>query len=77
MKYITLLKLTPKGREHLPEAKDILTKVTGVTEQFGGKLESVWATGGQYDFIAVAKYPNPEVAFKARVKLAELGYFVL
>lgn len=77
LKYITLLNLTPMGREHLREAKDILIKVTGVTEQFGGKLESVWATVGQYDFVAVAEYPNPEVAFKARIKLAELGYFVL
>jgi uncharacterized protein with GYD domain len=77
MKFITLLNLTPKGREHLPEAKDILIKMTGVAEQFGGKVESVWATVGHYDFIAVAEYATPEDAFRARVKLAELGYFVL
>lgn len=76
MRHITLIKLTDEGRRHLPEAKEVLTKVYDLVASFNGKVETIWATAGRYDFIAVAEFPTADAALKAHTKFLEIGYFL-
>lgn len=76
--FITFAKLTEKGQMYPPEkAPEILNKVTEITQIYGGKIQYIWATGGRFDFVTIAEYPDDELAFKARVKIQELGLFFL
>ena len=76
--FITFAKLTEKGQLLPPEkAPEILSKVTEITQAYGGKINQIWATGGRFDFVTLAEYPDAELAFKSRVKIQELGLFFL
>ena len=33
----------------------------------------IWTAGGDFDFVAISEFPTEEAAFKARVKLNQLG----
>lgn len=74
-KYISFLRLTEKGLG-VPPAKihDVYTQMLGITESFGGRTLEVWTAGSDYDFVAFSEFPTEEAAFKARVKLSQLGF---
>jgi len=77
MKYVTLIRLSEEGRKHYPEADALFTKSLEITDKVGGKVLETYALAGRYDFLSIAEYPTPEVAFEARLKLYELGIFDL
>ena len=78
IKLITFATLTEKGQTLPPEkAPTILAKVKEIVLAYSGKIESMWATTGQYDFVSVTDYPDEAAAFKARTKIMELGVFHL
>jgi uncharacterized protein with GYD domain len=70
--YVGLIKLTPEGREHLPEAPKYLEKIKGIIEAEGGILEDVYAIMGPWDFVALVKYPDNETAFRVLAKIGLL-----
>jgi uncharacterized protein with GYD domain len=74
-KYISFLTLTEKGQE-VPPAKihEVYTQMLGITESFGGKTLEIYTAGGDFDFVAISEFPSEEAAFKARVKLNQLGF---
>lgn len=73
MKYVTLFKLTPKGRDELPRAGERFDEITEIVKIEGGTIDRVFVTSGRYDYVGIVEYPTPEAAFKAHVKIAELG----
>ena len=73
--YVGLIKVTPEGHEHMPEAADVLKKTHSIIEGVGGKLVNIWAVMGEYDFVAFVQYPSDLAAFEAVTKMAELRYF--
>ena len=73
MKYVTLFKLTPKGRDELPRSGKHFDEITEIVKIEGGTIEGVYVTSGRYDYVGIVEYPTPEAAFKAHVKIAELG----
>lgn len=75
MKYVSMLKLSEEGRKHYPEAGSLFTKCLEITDKLGGKVLETYATAGTFDFVTIAEYPTPEIAFEARLKLYELGIF--
>jgi uncharacterized protein with GYD domain len=78
IKQFTFVKLTEKGQLLPPEkAPGALAKVQEIVRTYHGKIETMWATTGRYDFLTVAEYPTEEDAFKARTKIMELGLFHL
>lgn len=77
MKYVTLIKLSEEGRKHYGESTDLFARCLEITDSLGGKVLETFALGGSYDFISIAEYPTPEIAFEARLKLYELGIFDL
>jgi uncharacterized protein with GYD domain len=78
LKQITFARLTEKGQVLPPEkAPIVLAKVNEIVKIYGGKVESMWATTGRFDFVTLAEYPDESAAFKARTKIMELGFFHL
>jgi uncharacterized protein with GYD domain len=71
---VSFVRLTGKGREASLKAGDYFAQILEIAERFGGKLEATWAlTGGAIDFVSIATYPDRISAFKARIKIEELG----
>lgn len=70
--YVGLIKLTPEGRENLPEAPKYLEKIKKIIEVEGGILEDVYAIMGPWDFVAFVKYPDNETAFRVLAKIGML-----
>jgi len=70
--YVGLVKLTPEGREHLPEAPKYLEKIARIIEEEGGILETTFAVMGPWDFLAIVKYPDNETAFRVLAKIGLL-----
>jgi uncharacterized protein with GYD domain len=70
--YVGLIKLTPEGRENLPEAPKYLEQIKEIIEAEGGALEDVFAIMGPWDFIAIVKYPDNETAFRVLAKIGML-----
>jgi len=77
MKYVTLIRLSEEGRKHYGESKELFGKCLEITDSLGGKVLDTFAVGGTFDFVTIAEYPSPEVAFEARIKLYKLGIFEL
>jgi uncharacterized protein with GYD domain len=75
MKYVTLVKLSDDGRKRFPEASKLFAEVLGITDKLGGKIFETYALAGRYDFVSIAEYPTPEIAFEARIKMIEMGIF--
>jgi uncharacterized protein with GYD domain len=73
MKYVTLFKLTAKGREELPRSAQHFEEITQAVKVGGGTIDAVYVTSGRYDYVGIVEYPTPEAAFKAHVKIAEMG----
>lgn len=73
-KYISFLHLTEQGQVLPPEeTAGVYAKMLAITESFGGKTLEVWTAGGDYDFVAISEYPTIEAAYKAGVKVNQLG----
>jgi uncharacterized protein with GYD domain len=70
--YVGLIKLTPEGREHLPEAPKYLEKIKGIVAEEGGIVEDVYAVMGPWDVLAIVKYPDNETAFRVLGKIGML-----
>lgn len=73
MKYVTLFRLTAKGRDELPRSAEHFQEITDAVSSTGGTIEAVYVTSGRYDYVGIVQYPTPEAAFKAHVKIAEMG----
>ena len=70
--YVGLIQLTEEGRENLEKAPEYLDKIRHIIEFEGGKLETVYALMGPWDFFAVVKYPDNETAFRVLAKIGQL-----
>ncbi len=58
--------ITDAISEGAPEARKLV-------ESFGGKVNGIYITMGQYDFAAIVEFPNDESCARAALKLREFG----
>lgn len=70
--YVELIKLTPEGRENLTKVPEYLEQIKKLIEEERGVLEQTFAVMGPWDFLAVAKYPDTETAFRVLAKIGML-----
>lgn len=70
--YVELIKLTPEGRENLTKAPEYLDQIKTIIEEERGVLEQTFAVMGPWDFLAIAKYPDTETAFRVLAKIGLL-----
>jgi uncharacterized protein with GYD domain len=70
--YVGLIRITEEGQEKLHEAPKYLDKIKTIIEEEGGSLEDVYAVMGPWDFLALAKYPDNETAFRVLARIGML-----
>jgi uncharacterized protein with GYD domain len=71
--YVQLVKLSRAGVMKLPELAGDFAKVQAFNESLGGKFLYVVACFGEYDFVALADYPDEVAALKGAAYAAAQG----
>ena len=72
-KYISLVKYTTKGIEHVKESPSRLDGVKQLCESMNAKVEGFYLTMGRYDLVLIVDAPNPETAAKIILKIGSAG----
>lgn len=60
--YIFLGKLTEEGMKNIKDVAADVQKGNENVEAMGGKVLGVYSTMGEYDWVAIAEFPNDETA---------------
>jgi len=71
--YVQLVKLSREGAMKIREVAGDFAEVQRFNETLGGKFLYVVACFGEYDFVALAEYPNDEAALKGAAFAAAQG----
>lgn len=71
--YVQLVKLSREGVTRIREVAGDFAKVQSFNESLGGKFLYVVACFGEYDFVALAEYPDEIAALKGAAYAAAQG----
>jgi uncharacterized protein with GYD domain len=71
--YITLIKWTSKGIEHIKESPARLDKVKAAVKAAGGEVKAFYMTMGQYDAVLIGEGPTDEAYAKIMLATASSG----
>ena len=71
--YVQLVKLSREGVTRIREVAGDFAKVQSFNESLGGKFLYVVACFGEYDFVALADYPDEVAALKGAAYAAAQG----
>ncbi len=72
-RYIALMKLTEQGIKDIKNAPQRLEKAAAAIGVMGGKLVDFYTVMGQYDYVAVAEFPNDEAGMIFLLTLGSQG----
>ena len=72
-KYIALFKLTEQGIQDIKSAPQRVEQAVSGIESLGGKLVDFYMVMGEYDYVAIAEFPNDEAAMTFLMALGSLG----
>ncbi|MEM3087284.1 MAG: GYD domain-containing protein [Halobacteria archaeon] len=75
MLFIRLTRLTSQAARSVRNLDKIRAEARSIMEKNGGKMLSLHATLGRYDFIALFEAPDAKTAAKISALLAETGNF--
>ena len=75
--YVQLVKLTKEGASKIREVSADFAKVQSFNESLGGKFLYVVACFGEYDFVALADYPDEVAALKGAAYAAAQGNAII
>jgi uncharacterized protein with GYD domain len=71
--YVCLMKLTDQGIKNIKNAPERTKEGFKTVEAMGGKVSGFYLTMGEYDFVAIAEFPNDEVGMTYLMGLGALG----
>ena len=72
-RYVCLMKLTEQGIKDIKNAPQRLEKAIAGIEAMGGKLVDFYTVMGEYDYVAVAEFPNDETGMTFLLTLGSQG----
>jgi len=72
-RYIALMKLTEQGIKDIKNAPQRLEQAIAGMEALGGKMVDFYSVMGEYDYVAVAEFPNDEAGMTFLLKLGSSG----
>ena len=72
--YVALGKATDQGSQVLGNLSNRHSRARERVEAVGGKLLASYALMGQYDYLAIADFPDERVAMQFMVKEAKRGH---
>ncbi len=73
--FIRLTRLTPQAVKNVRNLQKIRDEAKTIMEKNGGKMLSLYATLGPYDFVAVFEAADVKAAARISALLAETGNF--
>ena len=71
--YIMLTRLTSDGVKTLKDNPSRVHEVNKEVEQLGVKVQSQWATLGEYDFVTVVDAPDETTMAKLSIEMGSRG----
>ncbi|MEJ2093671.1 MAG: GYD domain-containing protein [Gammaproteobacteria bacterium] len=71
--YIHLVTMTEQGAVNLMQQPEGYAQYADFVQSVGGEIVSAVACLGQFDYLVVADYPDPDAALKASAYVAERG----
>lgn len=71
--FVMLTRLTSDGVKTLKSNPGRVQEVNKEMEQLGVKVQSQWATLGEYDFVSVVEAPDEKTMAKVSVELGSRG----
>ena len=71
--YIALMKLTEQGLKDIKSFPQRIEAGRKGMEAVGGKMVAFYTVLGEYDYVAVAEFPNDEVGMGFLLSLGALG----
>lgn len=71
--YIRLTNLTDDGYDELENSVSRTEQMKAMANEMGGSIENVFMTVGEYDFIAVAEFPNDQMYTQFALRFASEG----
>ncbi len=71
--YILLMNLTDQGIKDIKQASKRIEGAEKAFAAMGGKLLGMYATMGEYDYVAIGQIPNDEAAMSFLLTLGSLG----
>ena len=70
---ILLMKLTDQGAKDIKNAPQRIEQAFKTFEKMGGKVVSLYAVTGEYDYISIGESPSDEVGLAFVLGLTALG----
>ena len=71
--YITLLRWTPQGIQHIKESPARLDRAREAIKAAGGELKAFYLTIGQYDGVAISEAPDDEAYARSLLAIGSAG----
>ncbi len=71
--YVCLMKLTDQGVKEIKDAPTRLQDGIKAMQKMGGQLKDFYAVLGEYDYVAIADWPNDEAGMCFALALASQG----
>jgi uncharacterized protein with GYD domain len=71
--YITLLRWTPQGIQHIKESPARLDRAREAIKAAGGELKAFYLTIGQYDGVAISEAPDDEAYARSLLVIGSAG----
>ena len=72
-RYIALMKLTEQGVKDIKNAPQRIEQAAAGMEKMGGKMLEFYATMGEYDYVAIADWPDDDTGMTFLLTLGSLG----
>ena len=72
-RYIALMKFTEQGVKDIKNAPQQLEEGVAAVEKMGGKMIDIYATMGEYDYVAISEWPDDDDAMAFIFMLASRG----
>ena len=72
-RYVALMKLTEQGIKDIKNAPQRLEQAVAGMGALGGKLLDFYTVMGEYDYVAIAEFPNDEVGMTFLLTLGSAG----
>ena len=71
--YVTLYRYTQQGIANIQQAPQRIAAAKERTKAAGGEVIGVYLTQGQYDLVAISKWPDEYTAMKVMLAQAQEG----
>ena len=71
--YISLYNLTDQGIKNIKDAPGRVEEAIKAAEKMGAKNISLYSVMGEYDYVAIAEFPNDEAAIAFALAVGSRG----